>query len=130
MSSSGSLIVGVPVVSVHGDYYVSPHFGRAPFIAFVEVTGDKYRVLEVVENPYARHERRRGAVLIEFMASRGVKSVIVLGVGYGAYYGLRERGIKVYYVPLSKAGQVPLTAAIEMFINKQLEEATEPRELE
>lgn len=133
MSSSESreqaLIVGVPVIRTRGEYYLSPHFGRAPFFAFIEVKGDKYRVLEVVENTHLRHEHGRGRGVIDLMLARGVNAVIALGIGYGAFYKLRDSGVKVYYLPLI-GDTVPLNKAIEMLVNKQLVEAVEPREIE
>jgi len=128
-SGRQSLIVGVPVIRARGEYYLSPHFGRAPFFAFIEVKGDEYRVLEVLENTYSRHEQGRGRGVIDLMLSRGVKAVIARGIGYGAFYKLRESGVKVYYPPASE-GLVSLIKAIEMLISKQLVEAVEPREIE
>jgi len=124
--------VGVPVVKVQDNYYLSPHFGRAPLFALVKVSGEKYDVVEVLENVHAHHERGRGRGVVELLASRGVNAVILLGVGPGAFYRLRERGIKVYYVPAEIASRalVPLSIAVEMFINNQLEEAREPREMD
>lgn len=129
-SSSQKLVVGVPVIRARDEYYLSPHFGRAPLFALVEVSGGEYRVLEVVENPHVIHEHRRGRRVIEFLLSRGVNTVIVLGIGYGAFYKLREQGVKIYYVPVEEAnrGLVSLGVAIKMLINGQLEEAIEPRE--
>ena len=63
------------------------------------------------------------------MLSRGVKAVVALGIGYSAFYKLRESGVKVYYPPVSE-GPVSLNKAIEMLISKQLVEALEPREIE
>jgi len=128
-SRDQALIVGLPVIRARGEYYLSPHFGRAPFFAFVEVMGDKYRVLEVLENTHSRHEHGRGRGVLDLMLSRGVKAVVALGIGYGAFYKLRESGVKVYYPPASE-GPVSLNKAIEMLISKQLVEAVEPREIE
>jgi predicted Fe-Mo cluster-binding NifX family protein len=124
-SGKQALIVGVPVIRARGEYYLSPHFGRAPFFAFIEVAGDKYRVLEVLENTHSRHEHGRGRGVIDLMLSRGVKAVVALGIGYGAFYKLRESGVKVYYPPVSE-GLLSLNKAID----KQLVEALEPREIE
>jgi predicted Fe-Mo cluster-binding NifX family protein len=52
-SGDQALIVGVSVIRARGEYYLSPHFGRALFFAFVEVVGDKYRVLEVSTREYS-----------------------------------------------------------------------------
>ncbi|QOR94756.1 NifB/NifX family molybdenum-iron cluster-binding protein [Thermosphaera chiliense] len=136
MSSESSSIqpfmVAAPVVKVGSEYYLTPHFGRAPFFAIVQVAGNDYRILEIIENPHVRHEHGRGSRVIEMLTSRGVDSVIVLGIGYGAFRLLRESGVKIYYVPVEGAtgSLVPLGKAVEMFVNKQLEEALEPRELD
>jgi predicted Fe-Mo cluster-binding NifX family protein len=63
------------------------------------------------------------------MLARGVNAVIALGIGYGAFYKLRDSGVKVYYPPVS-GDLLPLNKAIEMLINKQVVEAVEPREIE
>jgi predicted Fe-Mo cluster-binding NifX family protein len=128
-SRDQALIAGIPVVRARGEYYLSPHFGRAPFFAFVEVMGDKYRVLEVLENTHSRHEHGRGRGVVDLMLSRGVKAVVALGIGYGAFYKLKEIGVNVYYFPASE-GPISLNKAIEMLISKQLVEALEPREIE
>ena len=52
--------VAVPVVKAGGDYFLVPHFGRAPSFAIVEVEGGSYSVVEVLENRYVSHERGRG----------------------------------------------------------------------
>jgi len=129
--SNQVLVVGAPVVNIHNEYYLSPHFGRAPLFAFIQISSNSYKILEVVENPHIRHEHGRGRAIVELLASRDVSAVILLGVGYGAFHMLKEHGIKVYYVPVQGVGNklVPLSKAIEMFMNRQLEEAVEPREL-
>ena len=131
-SSSGNqqLIIGVPVVKIGNEYYISPHFGRAPYFAFIEVSGNSYKIREVVENLHAGHEHGKGRGIVELLASRNVNSVIVLGIGYGAFYMIKELGIKAYYIPAQEANRrlIPLSKAIEMFMNNQLEEAAEPRE--
>jgi len=129
---SNNVVIAVPVVKVGSEYYLSPHFGRAPLFALIEVSSNSYKIRNVVENPYAVHERGKGRGIVEFLVSQGVNAIIVLGIGYGAFYRLKERGIKVYYVPVREQGKgvVSLSKAIEMCVNKQLEEAVEPREYE
>ncbi len=126
-----ALVVGAPVVSIHNEYYLSPHFGRAPLFAFIQISSNSYKILEVVENPNIGHGRGGGRAIVELLASRGINAVILLEVGYGTFYMLKEHGIKLYYVPVHRVGNelIPLSKAIEMFMNRQLEEAVEPREL-
>ena len=64
------MIVGIPVLKVSDRYYLNPHFGRAPYLAIIEVSGDGYRVKEVVENQYAGHGRR-GDDVINMLLLRG-----------------------------------------------------------
>jgi predicted Fe-Mo cluster-binding NifX family protein len=129
--SNRKLIIGVPVIKVNDEYYLSMHFGKSPLFALVEVLSSNYRVLEIVENPYTTHKHQKGKRVIDFLLSRGVNTVIVLGIGYGAFYKLKEQGVKIYYVPAENTsrGLMPLDNVIKMFINGQLEEAREPREL-
>ncbi|WP_448578290.1 NifB/NifX family molybdenum-iron cluster-binding protein [Thermosphaera sp.] len=131
-SSNQSFLIAAPVVKAGSDYCLSPHFGKAPFFAIVEVSRNNYRILEVAENPHVRHEHGGGRRVIELLVSQGVSHVIGLGIGYGAFHRLRESGVKIYYVPAEEASGslVLLSKAVEMFMNNQLEEALEPRELD
>lgn len=124
------MIIGIPAIRVGEKYYVSPHFGRAPFFVIVEVLGNNYRVLKTIENPYLRREGGKGRMIVELLTSHNVKAVITAGIGYGVFGKLREHGIKIYYVPVEKGHLIELDKAIQMYLNKQLEEATKPRELE
>lgn len=123
------MIVAVPVLKIGESYYLSPHFGRAPYFAFVEVEGNRYRILEVVENPYMSHEHRRGVGVVNFIVSHRADTVIVVGIGHGAFTRLKERGVKIYYTPWNRGGGVvALEEAMQTFINGGLEEAGEPHE--
>lgn len=122
------MIAAIPVVKAGEKYYVSPHFGRAPFFALADVTGSEPRVIEVAENPYTTHEHGHGHAVTDFLVSRGVGIVVALGVGYGAYERLRARGIKVYYLPSGSGLRVELEEALKMLAEGKLEEAREARE--
>jgi len=124
------VIVGLPVLKVGDRYYLSPHFGRAPYFAIVEVSGSGYRVREVVENQYISHGHRRGASVVSMLLLQGVNVVVASGIGYRAFERLRELGVKVYLTPETSGRLVPLEEAIEMLISGKLEEAEEPREHE
>jgi len=119
----------VPVVKAGGDYFLVPHFGRAPSFAIVEVEGGSYSVVEVLENRYVTHEHGRGVRLIEDLAIRRVDAILTLGIGYGAFYRLKELGAKIYYVtPPPGKGTLTLAEAIEALTSGKAEEAIEPRE--
>ena len=125
------MIVALPTIKTSQATYLSPHFGRAQYFTFAEVSDNEYKVLEVVENPYIEHEHRKGKSVIGFLASRNVNAVIALGIGYGAFARLKELGIKVYYVPTTPGEKLmTVEKALEMFINNQLKEATEAREFD
>jgi len=122
------LIVGLPVLKVGDRYYLSPHFGRAPYFATVEVSSNGYGVRKVVENQYAGHGRRRGASVVDLLLSQGVNAVVASGIGHGAFARLRELGVKVYLTPEISGRLVPLEEAVEVLVSGRLEEARGPRE--
>lgn len=123
------MIAALPVIKSGERYYLSPHFGRAPYFAFVEVDGGNYRVLEVVENPHARHERGKGAGVVDLLVSRGANVLIALSMGQGAFAQLRDRGVRVYFTPEVGGRLIALEEAVKMFMNGELSEAEAPREL-
>jgi predicted Fe-Mo cluster-binding NifX family protein len=131
-SRDQSITLGIPIVKVGDELYISPHFGRAPFFAIVEISGNNYRIVEVIQNPYTLHGHGKGRNIVDILMTQNINAVIAMNIGYGAFHRLKERNIDVYLIPVDKEKRnvVPLSRAIEMFINKQLEEAKEPRELE
>ncbi len=122
------MILGLPIIKVGEKYYLSPHFGRAPYFALVEINGHEYKVLEVIKNPHVEHEHGRGAGVIDLVTSRGVNALIVQNMGYNAFTALRERGVKVYFIPEAVEGLITLEEAVRMFVEGNLEEAVGPRE--
>ena len=123
------MIVALPTIRTSRADYLSPHFGRAPYFTLAEVQNKNYRIIDVVENLHAKHEHGRGVSVINLLASRGVGAVITLGIGYGAFTKLRELGIRIYYVePATHEKLVSVEEALNMLVNNELTEATEPRE--
>ncbi len=123
------MIVGIPTIEVSGKHYLSPHFGRAPYFTLVEVDGKEYKISQVIENPHVKHEHGRGAGVIDLLTSYGVNALIAQGMGHSAFTMLRERGVKVYFIPETLEGLITLEETIRMFVNNELKEAEEPREL-
>ena len=122
------MIIAIPVVKAGDRYYLSPHFGRAPYFAIIEVENSRYRFREVVENPHIDHERGKGAAVANLLISRDVNAVIALSIGYRLFVRLKEHGVKIYLIPENIRGLVSLEAAVEMLINGKLEEAEKPQE--
>jgi len=64
MESSETTVIAIPVISVRGEYYVSHHFGRAPYYAIVELGRSGYRRIENTGKPFtkpcSRTWKRRG----------------------------------------------------------------------
>jgi predicted Fe-Mo cluster-binding NifX family protein len=121
--------IAVPCVESRGKYILVPHFGRAPSFAIVDVEGDKYNLVEIVRNEYITREHGRGVALVNELIARGVNALLTLEIGYGAYYKVRESGIKIYYITPEDKRAITLEEAIQMFISGKVEEATGPREV-
>jgi predicted Fe-Mo cluster-binding NifX family protein len=90
--------IAVPCVESRGKYILVSHFGRAPSFAIVDVEGDKYNLVEIFRNEYITREHGRGVALVNELIARGVNALLTLEIGYGAYYKVRESGIKIYYI--------------------------------
>ena len=119
--------VVVPVTSSREPYVISPHFGRSPYFALVDIKNDEHEV-EVFENPAFRggeeglaHGGGHGRLIVSFISSLNVKAVIVRSIGYRAFYHLRDLGIKVY-----ETSERYLSEAIEKFKRGELRESEGP----
>jgi predicted Fe-Mo cluster-binding NifX family protein len=123
--------IAVPVVKSGDKILLVPHFGRAPSFAIVDLEGNSYKIVEVFQNPYLAHSHGRGVGIVNELVRKGVNTLVSLGAGYGAYYRLKELGIKIYYVkPPEGKKTMTLQEAIEMFLAGKAEEVTGPGEIE
>ena len=121
--------IAVPVVKSGDKILLVPHFGRAPSFAIIDLDGNSYRIVEIFQNPFLAQSHGRGVGVVNELVKKGVNTLVSLGAGYGAYYRLRELGIKIYYVtPPQGKKTLTLQEAIEMFLAGKAEEATGPRE--
>ncbi|AJB41778.1 hypothetical protein TCARB_0724 [Thermofilum adornatum 1505] len=121
--------IAVPVVKSGDKILLVPHFGRAPSFAIIDLDGNSYRIVEIFQNPFLTNSHGRGVGVVNELVKKGVNTLVSLGAGYGAYYRLREVGIKIYYVtPPQGKKTMTLQEAIEMFLAGKAEEATGPRE--
>ncbi|MCX8196100.1 MAG: NifB/NifX family molybdenum-iron cluster-binding protein [Acidilobaceae archaeon] len=115
----------VPVMRGKEGWELSPLFGRSKLFALVEIGEQGYRLLEVVENPFALSpEGSRAQGLAELMRSKGVEAIISTHVGPGGFYLFKQMGIKIYYVE----GRMSLEEVVRAFVEGRAREAEGPRE--
>ncbi|ADG91171.1 hypothetical protein Tagg_0899 [Thermosphaera aggregans DSM 11486] len=81
---------------------------------------------------HVSHQHGEESWVVGLLTSRGVYSIIALGIGNGGFYRLRKSGVKTYYVPVEMVAEnlEPLGKAVEMFLNNLLEEALDQRKLD
>jgi len=118
--------IAIPCEESGGRLYISPHFGKARYFAVYEVHGDSVRRLALEENPIAtvEHSGGKGRVIIDQLLRHGVNAVIVHGIGPGAFYNLREAGVRIYL-----ADRVtPIEEILNLFKEGKLSEAEKPIE--
>ncbi len=86
----------VPLEMNNGiDSLVSPHFGRAPYYAIVDVDDENVKYA-IRASPQLMHEAVGcdAATLIEVS---GAEAVVVKGIGRKALMALESMGVKVYH---------------------------------
>ncbi|MCD6488245.1 MAG: NifB/NifX family molybdenum-iron cluster-binding protein [Desulfurococcales archaeon] len=118
--------VVVPVVRVRDELFVSPHFGRALGFAVYVVEDNSYRLEGVYNNPVSPQEKSgsgRGRRVLSFVFSLRPDIVVVKSIGSGAFYNLREMGIRIYRTSDKYADE-----AIEKLVKGELEELKKPIE--
>jgi len=74
------------------DADVSAHFGHCEVFTLVELEGKKVKNASLLENP----EEHDCMVPVDLMVKRGVKTVLIGGIGRGPLLGMQEAGIAVY----------------------------------
>jgi len=98
----------LPLQSPQG--LLSPHFGQAPYFAFVDLRTDNGQIInrEVLANPYQSVEKQKGLRVAEFLIEHGVDSVVVAESleGKGPSYAFADAGIEVRRVPSLAEGEV------------------------
>jgi len=76
---------------------ISPHFGRAGFFAFVELSGDVVEGFYIRENPFRGKRVRAGlAVVNRFIEEGRVDTVIVREIGEIGFHTLSDHYIDIY----------------------------------
>ncbi|MGC8838684.1 MAG: NifB/NifX family molybdenum-iron cluster-binding protein [Anaerolineae bacterium] len=100
---------------------VSPHFGRCPFFAIVEVEGNQVRGVQTVENPfYAQHQPGQ---VPAFIHSLGVEVMLTGGMGGRAVQFFQQVGIEPVTGAMGTVRQ-----ALEQYLGGRLQGAQPCRE--
>jgi predicted Fe-Mo cluster-binding NifX family protein len=100
---------------------VSPHFGRCPYYAIVDVDDQELSRVSVVENPY--YAQHRPGQVPRFIHAQGVDVMLTGGMGRRAIGLFSEFGIEAV---TGASGSV--RRAIEQFLGGLLEGAAPCRE--
>lgn len=119
------LVIAIPVVKTSHGYIIYAHWGRAEGFAIYEVENGKYRLIDLVMNPYKDHEGRgKGQRLVNLLLSHGVNTVITYNIGPGMFEKLRSAGVKIYLTDKIDL----IDNVVERFIKGELREADKPTE--
>jgi len=98
--------VAVPVEAQDGLHSKpSPHLGKAPFFIIIDLEDNKIKSWDVIENPAADLERKKGVKAVEFLVSQDVNVLIAHEIGAGPFYMLHDNFIKMLQMP-DMAGNV------------------------
>lgn len=75
------------------------HLGKAPYYIFIELENDGVKNWEILENPAASLERKKGVKTAEFLKEHGVNVLVVLDIGEGPFHSLRDDFVKILQLP-------------------------------
>ncbi|MCG7848692.1 MAG: cation diffusion facilitator family transporter [ANME-2 cluster archaeon] len=92
--------VAVPVVAHDGlRSKLSHHLGKAPYFVIIEMENDKIKNWDVIKNPAATLEKKKGVKTAEFLISRDVNVLIIHDIGDGPFHVLRDNFVKILQMP-------------------------------
>ncbi|MGC9148181.1 MAG: NifB/NifX family molybdenum-iron cluster-binding protein [Sulfolobales archaeon] len=121
------MLIAAPVLQSSRGLFLNTHFGRSPQIALIEIEGKSYRIKQIIDNPYWRGRRGERVKIVETILTHGINAVLAIELGSGAFYKLTRSGVKIYYIDTRQP--MPLEEALKKFINGEVIEGKEPREL-
>ncbi len=85
--------VAIPASGNDNNAEVFEHFGRAPFYCIATIENNEIKSIEFLPNPAI--ESHAPGEIPSYLASRGVDTLICLGLGGRARYFFNELGINV-----------------------------------
>ena len=106
--------IAVSVVTDCGlEAAVSPHFGRCPYYALIDLAGEQVESVRTVANPY--YPEHMPGVIPEFIHSQGADVMLTGGMGYRALTFFEQYGIR----PVTGASGT-VRQAIEQYLGGRL----------
>ncbi|AKB85140.1 cation diffusion facilitator family transporter [Methanococcoides methylutens] len=94
------LRIAIPVAGSEGlQSKLSRHIGKTPYYIFVDMEDNKLKNWNVVENPAADLERKRGVKTAEFLEEKGVNVIIVKDIGEGPFHKFHDSFIRILGMP-------------------------------
>jgi len=103
------------------DSVVSPHFGRCPYFALVDVEGVEIKAIQVIPNPY--YGRHQPGQVPGFIRSQAVDVMLTGGMGGRAVGFFEQYGIQ----PVTGAAGTVRTA-LERYLSGDLDGVAPCRE--
>ncbi len=98
--------VAIPVASIGGDEAEAGlrskpyhHLGKAPYYIFIELEDDAVKNWEILENPAANLEKKKGVKTAEFLKEHGVNVLVIRNIGGGPFHSLRDDFVKILQLP-------------------------------
>jgi len=111
---NGYVAIPIKAPRENQPFKISPAFGKVKFFALYDKNSKK---IEIVENP-----ADRGGEVVRFLNSLGIKELITLHMGKGAYNIALASGMKIYF---AKDDKQTLDEVIVKFESNQLPIITE-----
>ncbi|NYT18989.1 MAG: cation transporter, partial [Methanosarcinales archaeon] len=78
---------------------LSLHIGKTPYYIFVDMEENKVKSWNIVENPAADLDRKRGVKTAEYLEEQGVNVVIVKDIGEGPFHKFHDSFIRILGIP-------------------------------
>jgi cation diffusion facilitator family transporter len=78
---------------------ISLHFGKAPYYIFIEQKEGKTTKWEIIENPAAGLDKKRGVKTAYFLIDKNVNVLIAKDIGEGPFHILHDNFVKMLQMP-------------------------------
>jgi cation diffusion facilitator family transporter len=117
--------IAIPIVEDKGlDSLTSPHFGIAPYFAFIDLEEDQVVGFYAKENEGARLLHKKGIQAADLLVTEKVDVALVAGLGEGPFHILGDNLIQIYKLPKS----MKIVEALDLFSKSLLEKMASPTE--
>jgi len=117
--------IAIPIMEDNGlDSSVSPHFGSAPYFAFIEVEEGQIVSFNIKKNEAAKLWHKKGIQAANISVEEKVDVVLVRSIGEGPFHVLGDNLKQIYYVPQS----MEIQEGVRLLTQNLLERMVSPTE--